>query len=137
MDVVIQKLMDIKRTPRDAVMFDIDDTLIRSSDNTIIEGAYNLLKFAKRIGYLIIIITARLPETRDYTEKQLQHYDIPYNNLFIVPPETKGQIKRQTGLRYVLSVGDMITDCTDSIYSLKLPGPWDQYGYFKSPPVVR
>ena len=43
----------------DAVMFDIDDTLISSRTGNIINQAYDIYKFVKSQGYKIIIITAR------------------------------------------------------------------------------
>ena len=131
MEVIADKLANINRTPKDAVMFDIDDTLIRSSDKSMIKDSYKILKLAKKYGYKIIIITARPPEAREHTEEQLGEYNIPYDELYLTPASKKGKIKRKTGLRFVLSVGDMKTDCTDSIYSLKLPGPHDGDGYFK------
>ena len=131
MEVIADKLANINRTPKDAVMFDIDDTLIRSSDQSMIEDSYKILKLAKRFGYKVIIITARPPEAMENTKDQMREYNIPYDGLFITPANNKGNVKRKTGLRFVLSVGDMKTDCTDSIYSLKLPGPHDGDGYFK------
>ena len=48
-------------------MFDIDDTLIRSSDNEVITDTKKLLEFCKNIGLEIIIITARPLEGKIYT----------------------------------------------------------------------
>ena len=42
MEVIAKKLTYINRTPRDAVMFDIDDTLIRSSDKSPIKDTLKL-----------------------------------------------------------------------------------------------
>jgi|TARA_R110002072_G_scaffold26641_1_gene87850 ribonucleotide monophosphatase NagD (HAD superfamily) len=130
MEVIAKKLTYINRTPRDAVMFDIDDTLIRSGDKSPIKDTFKILRLARTFGYKIIIMTARPPEAREYTEEQLRDYGISWDRLYLVPASKKGETKRKTGLRFVLSVGDLDTDCTDSIYKLKLPGPHDSRGYF-------
>tara|TARA_R110000851_G_scaffold235288_2_gene387855 strand:- start:1694 stop:2092 length:399 start_codon:yes stop_codon:yes gene_type:complete len=130
MDAIARKLTYINRTPLDAVMFDIDDTLIRSSDKTPIRDSFNILRLAKTFGYKIIIITARSRESRAWTENQLRQYGIYWDQLYFISAGLKGELKRRTGLRFVLSVGDLETDCTDSIYKLKLPGPQGSRGYF-------
>jgi hypothetical protein len=104
----------------DAVMFDIDNTLIFTNGkaNTPI---IHLLYGAIVLGYTIIIITARpaiLPSFK-FTQTQLDKYNIPYHHLYLTPAHNKGNVKRQTGFNYILSVGDMDTDLTDSLYALK------------------
>jgi hydroxymethylpyrimidine pyrophosphatase-like HAD family hydrolase len=107
--------------PHDAVMFDIDDTLIYTNEklNTpIIE----LLHDAKKQGYQIIIITAR-PSLRpviNWTILQLRHYNIPYNYLGFTSAETKTIMKKKLPYNFVLSVGDMPTDLTDSEHYLNI-----------------
>lgn len=106
---------------RDAVMFDIDDTLIFTNGRPNIP-IIKLLHYAKHLGYKIIIITARpmIQATVEFTKIQLNQYDIPYDALIITPAHNKGNIKRKTGLNYILSVGDMDTDLTDTKYALKI-----------------
>ena len=105
----------------DAVMFDIDNTLIFTNgqaNTSIIDLLYGALD----LGYKIIIITARpaLPLTMTLTKAQLNKYDIPYHKLYITPAANKGNVKRRTGLNYVLSVGDQDTELTDSEYAMKI-----------------
>lgn len=101
----------------DAAMFDIDDTLIwtNGTPNTPI---INLLHRMKALGYRIIIITARagIPPVVEYTIKQLQNHGIPYHYLGFTSAETKTDMKKKLGYNYILSVGDMPTDWTDSKY---------------------
>jgi len=106
---------------KDAVMFDIDDTLIFTNGRPNIP-IIKLLHYAKHLGYKIIIITARpmIQATVEFTKIQLNQYDIPYDALIITPAHNKGNIKRKTGLNYILSVGDMDTDLTDTKYALKI-----------------
>ena len=107
---------------RDAVMFDIDDTLIFANGRAN-KPVIKILRRAHDLGYKIIIITARFPyskQIRQYTKQQLQDYQIPYHKLFIVPAENKGKVKKKTGLRYILSVGDKDTDLTNSKHTLKV-----------------
>ena len=64
--------MDINRTveENDAVMFDIDNTLISSRNKKVIEPVYNIYKALKQRGYKIVIITARpgFQENIEWTE---------------------------------------------------------------------
>lgn len=106
----------------DAVMFDIDDTLISSRTGNIIHQAYDIYKFVKSEGYKIIIITARpgFDENIKFTEQQLAFHNITYDALVFTPPENKGSFKRNSRYNFILSVGDMDTDLTDSVYSFKI-----------------
>ena len=106
---------------KDAVMFDIDDTLIFTNGNANVP-IIKLLHYAKQLGYKIIIITARpaVRVTVEITQYQLKQYGIPYDALVITPAHNKGTIKRKSGLNYVLSVGDQDTDLTDTQHALKI-----------------
>jgi hydroxymethylpyrimidine pyrophosphatase-like HAD family hydrolase len=114
-------LRDRVITQKDAVMFDIDDTLIFTNGvaNTPI---INLLYYAKNLGYKIIIITARPVNTASkvFTIWQLKQYNIPYDSLYITEAHNKGNVKVNTGLNYVLSVGDQPTDLTHTEYSIRI-----------------
>lgn len=106
---------------KDAVMFDIDDTLIFTNGNANVP-IIKLLHYAKYLGYKIIIITARpaMKWNVEFTQYQLKQYGIPYDQLVLTPAHNKGNIKRESGLNYVLSVGDMDTDLTDTQHALKI-----------------
>lgn len=108
-----------------AVMFDIDDTLIRSLSGAPIQPMIALAREAKRMGFTIVIITARppVPGIMAYTRRQLQKHGIPWDVLHRSIEKT--QIKDASGFRYVLSVGDRWNDLTRSMYYIKLPGPVD------------
>jgi len=132
MDIVLNKLRTHKKYENDGVMFDIDDTLIRSSDGVIINDIFKILVHAYNMGYKVIIVTARPPESEEYTRAQLQEKDISYHGLYFAPPGEKGKLKRSLNIRFVLSVGDLETDCTDSLFALKVPRLGSPHGYFKS-----
>ncbi len=106
--------------PNDAVMFDIDDTLIwtNGQPNTPI---IDLLHKMKGLGYKIIIITARhgFEEVVKWTVKQLEEYKIVYDYLGFTSSTTKTLMKKKLGYNFVLSVGDLPTDWTDSRYYIK------------------
>ena len=134
MDRVRNALLRVRRTCRDAVMFDIDDTLIDSRSGAPIDNMVETLKFCKRLSFKIVIMTARSRDGKEYTKAQLNHLDIPYDILMFIPPNLKSRAKRELGLRFVLSVGDRETDCGESLYSLKLPGKSSElYGYWSGP----
>jgi hypothetical protein len=117
-----------KRVVRDgdAVMFDIDDTLIRT-DDTPIHEMISLARMCKNLGYLVIIITARpdFAVNHHHTQKQLIKYRIPYDAVYFVQAHQKTHLKKMTRLRYILSVGDMETDLGHSEYVIKLPNHFD------------
>ena len=108
---------------KDAVMFDIDDTLIFTNGvaNT---PMIKLLYYAMDLGYKIVIITARPNNiiTSAFTKWQLNRYRIHYHMLIITPAHNKGNVKAKSGLNYILSVGDQPTDLTHSHYAIKIEG---------------
>ena len=108
--------------PKDAVMFDIDDTLINSQTGKTIEDIYELYKNVQKKGYRMVIITARPGFYKNviWTQKQLKDIDITYDELVFTPPQSKAIYKRESKYNYILSVGDMDTDLTDSKYSIKV-----------------
>lgn len=106
----------------DAVMFDIDDTLINSRTGMRIERVYKLYKHLKGLGYKIIIVTARpgFAENRKWTREELLKNGITYDRLIFAKAEYKGLYKRMSGYNFVISVGDQATDLTDSQYCIKI-----------------
>lgn len=103
-----------------AVMFDIDDTLIRSKDGRPIYEIVDLLRRSKMAGYRIVIITARPWHSRSvqWTQRQLAQHGIYYDDIYFCVPENKTKVKQELiskhGYHFYLSAGDMPTDLTDS-----------------------
>ena len=111
-----------EKKTNDAVMFDIDDTLIFYNEipnHPIIE----LANISKSLGYKVIIITARpdFIENRRNTEYELKKHNVSFDLLFYTKHNNKGNIKRKLNSNFVLSVGDMWTDVTDTKHYIKLP----------------
>lgn len=130
MDRIRQTLLRLDRTCKDAVMFDIDDTLIESDTGQPMHHMIELLKFCKDLAFKVVIMTARSRVAKEYTQHQLEMCDIPYDILMFIPANLKSRAKRELGMRFVLSVGDRETDCGESLYSIKLPGKYtEKYGY--------
>jgi hydroxymethylpyrimidine pyrophosphatase-like HAD family hydrolase len=113
MDTVLNRRVG----PRDAVMFDIDDTLIWT-DGTPNKPIIQLLHKVRVLGYKIVIITARpgLHFVVQWTRQQLANHGIVYDYLGFTSASTKTLMKKQLGYNFVLSVGDLPTDWTDSPY---------------------
>ena len=107
--------------PTDAVMFDIDDTLIFTDGNPNIP-IIELLYDAKSQGYKIVIITARpgINKNINWTKEQLKLYQIPYHYLGFTSAQTKTLMKKHLPYNFILSVGDMPTDLTDSLHSINI-----------------
>ena len=102
--------------PNDAVMFDIDDTLIRTSGE-IISPIVALARRAAQMGYKIVIITARphwFGDTVEYTKQNLRDIGVEWDRLVFCDGSQKGRMKRELGYNFVLSVGDREWDLTDS-----------------------
>ena len=110
-----------KLVQSDAVMFDIDDTLI-FTNGQVNAPIVNLLHEARVMGSKIVIITARpgLNHVIKWTTNQLQDYGIYYDYLGFTSAETKGLMKKQLPYNFILSVGDMVTDLTESIHRLNI-----------------
>ena len=104
---------------RDAVMFDIDDTLIFISGEPNVP-MISFLQQAKVLGYIIVIITARpnIEPVINGTVQQLRRLGIDFDHIGFVSAEDKGLLKRTSGFNYILSVGDLETDLTDSMHTL-------------------
>jgi hydroxymethylpyrimidine pyrophosphatase-like HAD family hydrolase len=101
----------------DAAMFDIDDTLIFVNGKPNVP-IINLLHEMKNLGYKIVIITAR-PAWKisiDYTINQLKNHGIYYDYLGFTSANNKTLMKQNLPYNFILSVGDMPTDWTDSKY---------------------
>ena len=105
----------------DAVMFDIDDTLI-FTNGTLNKPIVELLNEAEKMGYKIVIITARpgIETTVWWTVNQLGKHRIKYDYLGFTSPETKIFMKEALSYNFILSVGDMPTDLTGSPHYLNI-----------------
>jgi hypothetical protein len=105
----------------DAVMFDIDDTLIFTNGRLNIPMV-ELLYVANDMGYKIVIITARVgtDPVIKFTINQLKEYNIMYDYLGFTSAETKIDMKEQLPFNFILSVGDMPTDLTGSTHWLNI-----------------
>tara|TARA_Y100001936_G_scaffold70780_1_gene69910 strand:- start:915 stop:1304 length:390 start_codon:yes stop_codon:yes gene_type:complete len=82
-------LKQIPFNPRQAIIFDIDDTLIDSRTHTIIKPVYQLYKYCQNKGYNIYIITARprIPYGVQLTLNQLYSLGITgFKNIAFRPP---------------------------------------------------
>jgi len=105
--------------PNDAVMFDIDDTLLYVSGRPIVP-MIKLLWDAQAMGYKVVIITARprLEPVIQWTMQQLKDNGITYDKLGFTSADTKILMKQKLGYNFVLSVGDQETDLTGSTHWL-------------------
>ena len=114
----------------DAVMFDIDDTLIRFNGISIPE-MISLFHICKAKKYKMIIITARPhhDENIEYTQNQLLNNGIVADKLVFSKPELKTLTKQLLGHTFILSVGDQYTDLGGSLNWIKLPDMIDKNIY--------
>src|SRR6056300_1507275 len=105
--------------PGDAVMFDIDDTLLTMFGKPIVP-MIKLLWDAQAAGYIVVIITARprFEQVIQWTMNQLANNGITYDKLGFTSAETKILMKQNLGYNFILSVGDQNTDLTGSLHWL-------------------
>lgn len=114
----------------DAVMFDIDDTLIRT-DGSQINEMMTLLSLAKTMKYTTVIMTARPPDDQNIanTRAQLLENGIFSDKLVFASASEKTRAKKILGYNFVLSVGDQWTDLGGSQHIIKLPDMNDKNIY--------
>jgi phosphoglycolate phosphatase-like HAD superfamily hydrolase len=114
----------------DAVMFDIDDTLLKTDGTPIPEMIY-LFQVSKSLGYKMVIITARphFEENVINTKDQLLKNSIFADKLVFTEMEKKTKAKEILEYNFVLSVGDMHTDLGSSENWIKLPSMFDKNVY--------
>lgn len=110
-DIFMNRIFD----PMDAVIFDIDDTVIDSLGEPI-PAIIALTKFFRFKGAAIFFITARVGEdfVRKHTEAQMQKLNISYNaiyyrhNFYDNPWTFKRDVRCMLSSQYriILSIGD-------------------------------
>lgn len=108
----------------DAVMFDIDETLIFFEDSSPNKPMIELCKHAGEQGYEVIIITARPFTTQNnrLTIEELRYHDINYDMLVYATHHNKSLTKLKLKRNFVLSIGDLWTDLGETEHWIKLPG---------------
>tara|TARA_Y100001970_G_C14000440_1_gene733067 strand:- start:57 stop:449 length:393 start_codon:yes stop_codon:yes gene_type:complete len=112
-------LENIPFHPTQAVVFDIDDTLIHSRTHTPIPSINRLYKYCRARGYHIYIITARpytLQNAR-FTAQELHHHGYwGYKKIFFRhPKEMRVALYKQNARKsipetIVMSIGDQPGD---------------------------
>ena len=126
-----------------AVMFDIDDTLLLTGEETKnnqfkpIKPIINLLYECINKNILVLIITARDSRYREHTIKDLAKYKIPYSFLYLrqspnddhelFKSNVKQDLYERYGITTIMSIGDNIIDIAGNFsgYYLKLPNKTD------------
>ena len=112
-------LKNIPFVPNQAVIFDIDDTLIDSSTHRLIPKVFELYQYCKNRGYNIYIITARprVPYGILFTLQQLHALGITgYKNIAFRPPLElsipfyKLNARKAIADNVVMSIGDKSWD---------------------------
>jgi phosphoglycolate phosphatase-like HAD superfamily hydrolase len=100
-----------------AVVFDIDDTLIDSQTHRIMPKVFALYRYCIDRGYNVYIITARAKGGLNYTINQLDNYGITgYKNITFRHPDDYNVTQYKLNARksipetVVMSVGDQPWD---------------------------
>lgn len=130
------------------VVFDIDDTVVFGDPAEVLgvremdlgyEGDHPLfilpinmqiveiIKHAKKCGFLIYIATARPIESKKASEMNLNMFGIEYDNLFMnnmdeYPIEFKYKVFKSLKDNLIYSIGDKSTDISRP-FGVKLPDP--------------
>jgi len=114
----------INKNNKYCVVFDIDDTLIRSKDHSIIYPIYHLYQYAQSKGIYTVLITARpgLMNNMRLTMEELRDKNIKYDLLYFKPPHMTDIEKYKlfarkelydSGYTCIFSIGDMYWDTGD------------------------
>lgn len=112
-------LNNISFHPNQAVVFDIDDTLISSKTNNIIPHVFNFYNYCINRGYNVYIITARAGTIKNMnaTIQQLHNLNITkYKRLYFRKPldlqiaRSKKLARKHIPHDIILSIGDQPGD---------------------------
>lgn len=127
-----QKLGHRLVQPGDAVMFDIDFTLLDPDTERPIQWVVDAATLARCLGYSIIVITARPGDLKNrmWTSQQLKSVTglVP-DKLYFAPPEHKTAVKQKLKWNIVMSFGDQWTDVGATRWYVKLPDTRDPKYY--------
>ena len=147
----INYLNNIDLKPNFAVMFDIDDTLLNTSNYKPIQPIINLIRECNKRGILVMIITARSSIYRKETIQDLEKIKVysKHDNYFECPSSSnlydylylrqspqddhalfKSGVKKhfaENGIFTIMSIGDNDIDIVGkySGYAIKLPNTQD------------
>ena len=151
-------LINFPRNKKYTVIFDIDDTLVFTDPTKLFKNAKfpynwipgymlfpqipqiaNIAILCKKLGFKIIILTARPYESEQSSQKNLEilgiKYDEMYHNKDYPNIEFKIKFKNKLSQTHniILSVGDQWPDVEGMPYgalSIKLPSQQDHNAYF-------
>ena len=125
-----------------AVVFDIDDTLISSENGKLIPKVYEIYNYCRNKGYIIYIITARggTSYVINITRRQLHSLGITgYKKVFFRHPmdlmvaKYKKNIRKDIPENIIMSIGDQPGDIGEyGGYGLLVKRPKPTPSFFQS-----
>lgn len=149
------------------IVFDIDDTLVFGDPDEVIgvremelgehdgqpifilprnEPICKLAEEGKKLGYVIVVLTARPSQSKKASITNMNMLHIP-NDAIIMndgdhDPCFKVNVRRKISQKYhvALTVGDQITDCLcpgSTAAAIKLPDPTSKCSYAWIPPGLK
>lgn len=162
----LDKIVNKPSSKQKCVIFDIDDTLFFGDperalgENGVGEldfGRYKgqdvfllprnkpivkLLEYAKKLGFIVVLLTARPPTSKLACKLNMEEHNIPYDAIVMNEKEEdfffKIRARRNISKKYdiVLTVGDRATDCTcpGTAAAIKLPEEGSLCSYAWIPP---
>jgi len=119
MNNIVNMLHNIPYNSNQAVVFDIDDTLISSKTHQLIIDIFNFYQYCIDYGYNVYIITARAGTIKNMnaTIQQLQDLGINnYKRLYFRKPQdmriahSKKMARKHIPHNIILSIGDQPYD---------------------------
>lgn len=148
-----------KNYERPCVLFDVDETLVFGDPEEKLGvremelGEHNgqpvfvlppnphivkIIKEAKKLGFAVIILTARPATSKIATQLNMSMFGIPYDQIIMnekdEDPEFKIRVRRMIATKntLLLTVGDQPCDCLlpGKTAALKLPDPESKCAYF-------
>lgn len=159
----LDKIATKPSAKKKCVIFDIDDTIVfgdpdeaigvKDMDLGVHEGQcvfilprnkpiVKLAEHAKKLGMLVIMLTARPAESRLASKTNMEEYNIPYDAIIMNEKDEdyffKIRVRRNIETKYdiVLTIGDQINDCMcpGTAAAIKLPDPESMCSYAWIPP---
>ncbi len=162
----LQKYRDKRTAKEKCVVFDIDDTLVFGDPDEVIGvremelGEHNgqqifvlprnepickLAEYAKKAGYVIVVLTARPKSSRAASVTNMNMLRIPYDALIMNDADSdpcfKVNTRRKIAGKYhvAMTIGDQVTDVLcpgGECAAIKLPDPHSLTSYAWFPPGI-
>lgn len=134
------ELEEVGVTPMELGEHDGEDIFILPPNPPIVK----LAEYAKKLGYVVVIITARPKISRMSSITNMNYFKIPFDAIITNDGDEEScfkiKVRRKIAAKYhvCLTIGDAVTDvlCPGTAAFVKLPEPASKVAYAWIPPGI-